>query len=250
MCEKGYIYCIIVDCKIDGYKYYIGQTTQLPERRYNQHISHHKDTDWNKRQIVDCYCSIFNSYFTVIDCCDVFDLNAYEKKYIETFCSIYPMGLNFTTGGSSLYNCENEYTKLKRSIGGIEKWIKYRELMISSINREEVKEKIRRKSIEYWSDPKNRERRRIQSKNIYDSGRGLAGVDRSGENNGFYGKKHSEKTIEKLKNDKRDKMKPVIYLKDGNIFVFESIRSASKITGINRNTIKYRCDNEGDCRYL
>jgi len=91
---KGLIYC--VHCISTGKKY-IGQTTQILEKRINRHFSDSKKTDYHFHRAIKKYGKE-NFIFGVIEECNLDDLNEKEVYWIGEY-NTFLSGYNSDTGG-------------------------------------------------------------------------------------------------------------------------------------------------------
>lgn len=161
------IYCI--ENKLD-HKKYIGQSINIYSRwskhKYElnnkKHDNFYLQESWDKNG-EDCF------YFYVLEECNECDLDDKERYYIELFNTLNKdYGYNFTNGGKKDFVMLDEvYTKSSNS------------LKDTYLNTD-LKEIRRKDALKQWSNPNIR-------KKI------------CGENNGMYGKHHSEETLNKLR---------------------------------------------------
>ena len=100
----GYIYKIVN--KINGMTY-VGQTVQLLEERWRQHLTNSSNCRYLKRAFKKY--GVENFDFKMICVCFDEDLDKFEIQYMEKLKSIVPTGYNLREGGNS--GRQNEETK-------------------------------------------------------------------------------------------------------------------------------------------
>ena len=173
---KSGIYCIE---NTKSNKKYIGQSVNI-EDRWRKHISelnnktHHNDhlqNAWNKYG-EDCF------KFYVLEYCDISDLDEKERYYIGLYNTTdRDSGYNLQSGGQ-VSNSHSDETKKK----------------ISESNKKAYQNKELRKvrsndALKQWANPEIKEKI-------------------MGQNNGMYGKHHSEETRRKMSEKKKGKPSP------------------------------------------
>ena len=163
--QTGVIYKIV--CTISG-KIYVGQTRQKLSRRINGHK--HSQKKFGVDAAITKY-GWENFTVEVIEECPVESLDEREIFWIAELNSKVPNGYNLTDGGDGALN-PSEETRMKMSLAkkGCTSWIKGKKMT------EEQKAKV--------------------SANH---------ADVSGENNPFYGQKHSEETRTRMSLAKKGK---------------------------------------------
>jgi len=91
---KGLIYC--VHCISTGKKY-IGQTTQILEKRINRHFCDSEKTDYHFHRAIRKYGEE-NFIFGVVEECNLEELNSKEMYWIDKY-NTFGNGYNSDTGG-------------------------------------------------------------------------------------------------------------------------------------------------------
>lgn len=91
---KGLIYC--VHCISTGKKY-IGQTTQILEKRINRHFCDSEKTDYHFHRAIKKYGKE-NFIFGVVEECNLEELNSKEIYWIDKY-NTFDNGYNSDTGG-------------------------------------------------------------------------------------------------------------------------------------------------------
>lgn len=168
-------------------KVYIGQTISSLKQRRCQHIS-----DANTRGQNSCFYNALKKYgvdnfvWTVMnECYDIETLNRLEKYYIEYYESMNrEFGYNRTSGG--LNYIVSKKTREKMSIAKQEMSEEARNIWRNKLSNRVVSIKIKQKMSDNHADFSG-------EKNP------MYGVDRSGKNGTFYGRKHTSESIEKMR---------------------------------------------------
>lgn len=223
-----------IENKLDGKKYY-GSSKNI-KKRWNRH-----KRDLNRKIHDNVYLQrAWNKYgeenfiFDIVYQCDEESLLIIEQKYLDTNPE-YNIGIN-ASGGDNLTNNPNKEDIINR----MKKTIRNK---IDNMSEEERREK--------WSKPKdlNPNWRGGSSTHYCECGKEIGYNhitcsdcrDRTGENNPFYGKKHTKETKEKIGKKRKGK-----YLGDQNIpIIIDGIeyRSAGEATEklkIPMTTIRWR----------
>lgn len=207
------IYCIE---NIENNKKYIGQSKDINDRwrRHISELNHGKhDNDylqksWNKYG-VDCF------KFYVLEYCNIEKLDEKEKYYIELYNTLNrDLGYNLKSGGQnggSVYSKET-CRKMSKSVKQ-----SYDESLI---------DKRRQDALNQWSNPE------IKEKHI-------------GYKNGMYGKHHSEKTKNKIreiakKKRKKKEIRKILCIELNKVYDNASV-AAREISGINASNILNVC---------
>lgn len=197
------IYAVMNENKI----VYIGQTKKSLEERIKNYKRAIRDK--NKKTYIINY---LRKYFELCDFKVIHmlneqeDLNELEKKYIKEYNTLYPNGLNLTSGGdSTVFSSE---TRLKMSLSriGKEPWNKNTKGVMKAWNKGK---KLKAHTQEHKDKRK-----------------------RFAEENHFYGKSHSDDTKQKISLSKKGSIPPnrvKIYQYDSEmnlVKVFESMTEA------------------------
>lgn len=111
--------------KING-KSYIGQSRQI-EKRFTQHINNERTSIGKdiKKYGKD------NFEFSIVEICEINELDIKEREYIEKYNTIYPNGYNKTNGG--IVGCQNFARLSKATIKNIIKDLKDEKLTLQEI---------------------------------------------------------------------------------------------------------------------
>lgn len=160
------IYCIE---NIINHKKYIGQSKNIKQRWHdhkkalnnNEHHNIHLQRAWN-----DYGEKAFNFY--VVEECSFDELDEKENYYISLYNTMNKdFGYNLKKGGQNKSMELSEESRIKLSNA------------IKKSYTPELIEKRRKKALDYWSNPDNKQRI-------------------VGENNGMFGKKHSDEAKKKI----------------------------------------------------
>ena len=166
------IYCI--ENTVNGKKY-IGQSKDIKDR-WRRHISELRKCKHDNSYLQENWIAYGESAFKfyVLEECSPELLDEKEKYYIDYLDSMsYGNGFNLTTGGKR-GNFMTDEIKQKMSKSVAESYT------------DELREIRRQDALDYWSNPENRKRM-------------------VGENNGMYGKHHSEESKRKMSEAKKGK---------------------------------------------
>lgn len=170
------IYCIE---NMITHKKYIGQSTDIKTRwrkhkvNLNKNIHHneHLQKSWN-------YYGQENFNFTVLERCSEFELDDKEIYYIENYNTLdREYGYNMRQGGKDAPGKATEEIRQKISLG------------IKKSYDKELKEMRRKNAFEQWANPE------IKNKIM-------------GENNGMYGKTHTEEARQKISEAQKGHVAP------------------------------------------
>jgi group I intron endonuclease len=202
-------------------KVYIGQSVNI-ERRF---LDYRKSL---KKQQIKLFNSIKkygyeNHTFEVVEECEIKDLNDRERYWQDFYNVISANGLNcrLTKTNDKSGNLSKEtIEKLKNKDFSYLKGNSFRK---DILHTEEIKQQIKNTLIEN------------SKKDNYVNGM----TGKFGVLNPFYGKKHSKKTLEKMRI--KPNSKTILNIENG-IF-YNSIKEASNIYGINYSTLKDNLNN-------
>lgn len=178
-----------------------------------------------------------NFIFEIVELCNIDDLLIKEQIYLNKKPE-YNIGLK-SSGGDNISNNPNKdiiINKIKKTL--LDRY--------NNMTDDEIKEK--------YSKPKELNSNWKGGKTYCECGNRINSnskccikcIDRKGENNPFYGKKHKKETIEKFKIIAKNRMKKPsnskkVYV-DGEIY--ESGGDVSNIFKISRGLVNYRCKSD------
>lgn len=209
-------------------------------KNINRRWSKHKSQLNNKRHENIILQRAWNKYgcdnfmFEIVELCELFELLTTEQKYLDSNPS-YNIGV-LANGGDNLTN----HPKREKIIEKISKSINE---YVGKFSKEERQKKWGRSgdknpnwrggtTIKHCSCGK-----KIGYNNVYC----VNCVPKGGENNSFYGKKHSEETIKILSKQKKGKYfgnQNICFLIDNTKYI--SLSDASTKLGIPITTIRWR----------
>lgn len=208
-------------------KYYVGQSVDIEYRwrRERMFLSSNKPA-WNRHlQNAWKLYGENNFEFVVIEECDPDKLNEREIYWIEFYDAFYN-GYNQSMGGGGFRGAKltNEHRQkiadgMKRSLTEVDRQ-RLKDLITQRWNDPENHKKCSQKSLEWWSDPKNKER--------------MTGV-----NNKNYGKKR-DWWAEKYSGINSSNHKSCIQIETGEFYC--TITEASKATGVSVGKISRTCN--------
>lgn len=205
-------------------KIYVGQTIRGLKKRIMQYRNNLGGGQHALKNAISKY-GIDNFLFEeILVCFNKNDLNYFEKYFIDKLSSLYPHGYNLTTGGNSNFNfTEQTIIKMSNAKKGKPAWNKGKKGSIP------------------WNKGKFGVLKQSKESNIK---RKRFGID-----NHFYGKKHSEITINKISSKKKGLVpynlnkNKICKIKEKIICVYEDIRELSK-EGFSSSCILKCCRNE------
>lgn len=227
----GYIYKITN--KINN-KIYIGQTIKTrPTDRFSQHkyLANHPDQEKGISYLHRAMKTegIDNFIFEIIENIDNSLLDEREKYWIQYYNSKIPFGYNICDGGKGTIG----YSR-KQSIE--EKQKRQQSNKQFYINNPEARHERSLIAKNLWQNEEYRKKVTESNRQFY-----ATHPDKfSGKNNPFYGKHHSQETIEKIKQSSLSKYKKIAQLdKDTlkEIRVFDGIKEAEKALNISHGWI-------------
>lgn len=221
-------------------KCYYGSSKEIEKR-----IRRHKRELKNNIHVNCILQRAWNKYgehsflFEIVEECNVDVLLEIEQKYLDLRPE-YNIGIK-SSGGDNLTKNPNKDKIIKKITKSVKKTY---DLMPNS----EKKEKHSRpmQTNPNWKGGKSYIYCECGKRIDYYSKKCLKCADKSGKNNPFYGKKHSEKTKKRLSEKRMGKkptnMKQVVI---GNI-IYESLADASRQIGIPSPTILWRINSKND----
>lgn len=171
------IYCI--ENMINNKKY-IGQSKNINDRWYKHknelnrgvHDNDYLQKSWNKY-------GEENFRFYILEYCDIDELDDKERYYIESHNTLNrDYGYNLKSGGQDYGVKASEYVGKKIS-----------ESLKRAYENEDLRQQSRNNALKQWANPE------IKAKIL-------------GENNGMYGKHHTEETKQKMSEKKKGKPSP------------------------------------------
>lgn len=173
---KAGIYCIE---NITNNKKYIGQSQNIEDRwckhkndlRHGQHNNDHLQNAWNKY-------GEENFRFFVVEYCEVTELDDKENYYINFYKTLNrDQGYNLKSGGQNKGIKVSDYVRKKQSLAQKQVYQ----------NNDNLIEKRKVDALNQWAKPE------IKQKIM-------------GENNGMYGKHHTEESRKKISEKKKGSM--------------------------------------------
>ena len=204
--RKSGIYCIE---NLVTNKKYIGQSINIDDRWYkhkhelnhNTHDNDYLQNAWNKygeKEFV----------FYILEYCDIDKLDEKENYYIEYYKTLdRDYGYNLKTGGQNGGSIVSDYVRNKLS----------NSLKETYANNEELKSLRKNKALIQWANPQ------IKEKIL-------------GENNGMYGKHHTEETRRKISEKHKGKVspkrdiRPVICVELNKVFA-DAVTASKELSG-------------------
>ena len=222
-------------------KVYIGQTSKnRPTDRFSEHkylARHEKLSD--KRLVIDMAMAKYGvehfKFIIIEDGIPDEMLDEREKYWISVFNSKQPNGYNITDGGSGTRGFARQQDADERHRKGESVKRFYEEnpqqRIIASDNTKRL-----------WEDESYRTKVTDSIRKYYSENPDMF----LGENNPFYGKKHTSETIAAIKASKKDVSKTVLQLdKDTSevIAQFDSLHDVQRILGFDRGYISKSANN-------
>lgn len=201
---------------IYGIKYkdkvvYVGQTKKTLQERIKLYKQAVKDRKKKTYVVNHLRKHFLESEFVVLYILsENEDINELEIKYISEYKTLYPDGMNLTSGGESCIISEESRKKMSKSRLGKEPWNKNTKGLMKAWNKG-------KKTGPQTEEIKNKKKR-------------------FAETNHFYGRKHSEETLKKISENRKghtahNKIKGKVYQYDSDwnlIKVYEDISEAVK----------------------
>lgn len=217
----GYIYKI--SNNFDE-KLYIGLTTKSKavERWYQHRFSarHLSDSDNSYLHKAMANHGVDNFIFEVIEETSNDKLPEREQYWINYYNSVAPNGYNLTSGGEGTPGFSRPQTKEEREKKGESVKSFYQ-------NHPEVKDAYRQRMIENNNNPEYRKKTLEGYKRFCEENPNYF----SGENNPFYGKHHTEESLQKIHQAAAKRQKPIQQLdKDTRevIATYSGVKEAEK----------------------
>lgn len=206
------IYCIE---NLTTNKKYIGQSVDVDGRwsKHKSELNHgNHDNDylqkaWNKYG-EENFC------FSVLECCDISELDEKEIYYIDLYNTLdRDSGYNLRSGGQNSGHKVSNYVRQKQSNAAKQTYE----------NNEELRNKRKEDALRQWADPEIREKR-------------------SGKNNGMYGKTHSDEAKEKIRKSRlgnpRHKNDTSVLCVELNIIFKNAAEAAKEFSTYSGNILK------------
>lgn len=227
----GYIYLIT---NMVNQKQYIGQTTKIrPTDRFSQHkyLARHPEQEKHCSILHDAMrkYGIDNFSFDILEEVPNDSLNEEEENWISFYNTKAPNGYNLTDGG--------EGTKgFSRSQSDEECFQKSISMKKFFEEHPERKEELRERTIQLWQDPEYREKVTKSVQQFYQNNPDFF----KGENNPFYGKHHSEESLEKIKAASKKRQKQIAQLNKETlevIQIFDGVKGAEHALGVSHGWI-------------
>ena len=239
---------------------YIGSAKNLLKRwlRHLNDLRNNKHVNIHLQRTYDKYGE--NSFkFEIVENCDVDNLLVREQYYLDLLKPEFNIGKN-ACGGDNLSNNPNKediVSRIKETINnkissmtkeerkekwnrGVgkdnpnfgNKWTEIQKERSRQLNLGKIPVNIGKSNIEMYGEEKAKEISEKLSK---------IASERIGDKNGFYNKKHSEESKDKIR-QKRIGKKPVNRIKiDIDGVIYDSYHDASKELSIPVVTIRWRC---------
>ena len=211
---------------------YIGQSVDI-KRRFKEYRSLRCKNQHRLYNSLKKY-GVINHIFEVIEYCDIEELNNKERYYQELYSAISRNGLNCRVVSD---DCNSGYLseETKQKIRDRDfSYLIGNDFRTGILHTDEIKSQIKNTLIENAKKP------------CYVNA--MTGM--FGNKNPFFGKKHSEKTIELLRENAKNNIKSIRVFKQANIarqhlllntqtgIYYESIREASCLLFIKNSTLK------------
>jgi group I intron endonuclease len=224
----GYIYKITNN--LNGMMY-VGLTTKArPTDRFSQHryLARHPEQETNGTASylhrAMNYYGVDNFSFEVIEEVENELLEEREKYWTTFYNCKMPNGYSLTEGGRGTpgySRIQTEEEKLKRS----ESNKKFFE------EHPEAKEQIRERTKKLWEDEEYRKKVTESNKKFYAEHPDMF----KGENNPFYGKHHTEESLQKIKEASKSRQKKIAQLDKETleiIKIYDGVKDAEKDLGV------------------
>jgi hypothetical protein len=236
-------------------KVYIGQTVNFIKR-----INAYKNHGCKKQTII--YRSLLKHGFNahkveILEECDKSTLNERERFYQEKYSAVGPKGMNcryVQTHDKSGTLSEETRERIRKVKTGVPLSKEHKKkIALSGIGRKHT-DATKKKMSAIHSGKGNA----MYGKRFSEEEKQKMKDFRAGDKNGMYGKKHSQETIEKITKAAQSRgngwkkkigianSKKVMLV--GENIVFNSIKDASKYTGISKSGVGMVC--RGECKQM
>lgn len=218
----GYIYKITNN---KNNKIYIGQTIkQRPTDRYSQHryLATHPQQEKGMSYLhkaMNKY-GLENFSFEVIEQIDNSQLNTKQQYWIQYYDSMIPNGYNMTEGGEGTQGYSRQQSieeRLKRQQSNKKYYAEH----------PEVKQQIGKRTKKLWENTQYRQKVTEGVHKFYNQHPDIF----KGQNNPFYGKHHTEQSLQKIKEAAKKRQLPIAQLdKDTleTIKVYDGVKVAQR----------------------
>lgn len=203
-------------------KIYIGLTKKTrPSDRFSQHrylARHLKENDKSLLHKAMAKYGVDNFTFTVIEEVENELMPAREQFWIQEYNSQQPNGYNITEGGEGTPGFSRPQTQEEREKRSASNKQFFQE-------HPETREVVRERTKQLWQDNEYRQKVTESNKRFYAEHPDMF----RGENNPFYGKHHTEETIQKIRAKSACKVMVQIDKDTGEVLqIFDGVKAAEK----------------------
>lgn len=207
-------------------KIYIGLTKKArPSDRFSQHrylARHLKENDKSLLHKAMAKYGVDNFTFTVIEEVENELMPIREQYWIQEYNSQQPNGYNITEGGEGTPGFSRPQAQEERKKRSISNKQFFQE-------HPEVREVVRERTKQLWQNDEYRQKVTESNKRFYAEHPDMF----RGENNPFYGKHHTEETIQKIRS--KSKCQAIAQLNKDTyevIQVFDGVKAAEKALSV------------------